>query len=114
MRRERSFLKSQWFSFSTEEWERLDSASGYANEVAILTFRYTPEVFTTLHSPAIGSLNIFGTTNDGEWHGFAKHACMFNSSFIVCVNGRLVDTNALGFDDFTDLIKWNKMVTLSL
>ena len=69
-----------------------------------LTFSHSPEVFATLDSPAIGSRDILSATNDGKRHGISEHTSKVSSRFVIGVNRRLVDTNSLGLNDFTNLI----------
>lgn len=67
------------------------------------TFCDTPKVFASFNDAAVGRLDILGTTNDGEWYRISEDTRMLSAGFILSVNRRLVDTNTLNPDNFTNL-----------
>lgn len=71
--------------------------------VFVLNLGNTPRVLTTLHDPAITGLDVFLGSNDGEGHRSHQTACMLSRSFVVFLNGRLVNLDALGLNNGSDL-----------
>ena len=69
----------------------------------MLTFGYTPEVFTTLDSPTIRSLDVLGATNDREGHGSLQETGVLRSGLVVGINGGLIDTDPLRVNDIANL-----------
>jgi hypothetical protein len=70
--------------------------------VLILDFSNTPGVLATLDDAAIRGLDIFLGADDGERHGVHESAGVLGSGLVIFLNGRLVDLNALGFDNRSD------------
>ena len=68
------------------------------------TFGNSPKVFTALDSTTIGSLDVLSATNDREGNSIRKDTSVLCARLIVVVNGRLIDTDALHLNNFTDLI----------
>ena len=69
----------------------------------IRTLGNTPQVLTTLDHPAVGRGYVLRGTNDGKRHRGDKDAGVLGRSLIIGVDGRLVDTDALRCDHFTNL-----------
>jgi hypothetical protein len=68
-----------------------------------ITFGNTPEVLATLHYATIRGLNVLSRANDRKGHSLRKDARVLSAGLIICLNGRLVDTNVLSGDDFPNL-----------
>jgi len=67
------------------------------------TFSNSPEVLPSLHGPSISSLDVQSRSDDGERHGSSESPGVLRGSLIVVLDGRLVDSDSLGGDDFSDL-----------
>lgn len=69
------------------------------------TLGNSPEVFTSLDNATIGSIDIFGGSNDRERHSVEKHSGIFSSSLVIGINGRLINADALSGNNLTNLDK---------
>lgn len=106
MSKERSFLKSQWSSFSTVVNEpRVSSASYSSNSLSALglTFRDTPEVLAPLDCSAISCGHVFGGADDGKGHGVHEHLGVLSRSLVVGFHRWSVGVNGLDLNSLTDL-----------
>ena len=65
----------------------------------VLNLCNTPRVLTALDGTPIVRLHVLLRTNHGEWHGSNQAAGMLETSFIILLKRRLVNLNALGFND---------------
>ena len=101
MRRERSFLKSQWFSFSTKDTGNQYRTETYEEQRH--TLGNTPEVLAALDDTAIGRLDILLRTDNGKRYGGQEAACVLGRGLIVLLDRWLVDLDALGLNDSSDL-----------
>lgn len=102
IKQDRNFRKSQWFSFSTV---RTMSFKPYFHRTKNTkhTLCNSPKVFPSLDNTTIGCGNIFGGSNDGERHGIEKNSSIFSSGFVISVDGRLVDADALSSNHLANL-----------
>ena len=99
MSNERSFLKSQWFSFSTVPPISTDSRQrGFQNE---RTFSNTPNVLTTLDDATVRGSDVFGGANDREGDGVDEHLSML--SILVVVKRRGVNSDPLSSNNLANL-----------
>lgn len=67
------------------------------------TLGNTPQVFAPLDNPAVRRGHVLRGTNDREWQRRDKYTGVLGRSLIIGVDGRLVDTDALGRNHFTNL-----------
>ena len=72
--------------------------------ILVFHFSHTPCVLAALDDAAVGGLDIFLAANDAEGHGSHQGAGVLGSGFVVFFDGRLVDLDALGFDDIADAV----------
>jgi len=100
MSNERSFLKSQWFSFSTENTIRTQLGRKRRKR---RTFGHTPQIFTSFDNTTIGCLDVLSRADDGEGNCVRKDTRVAGASLVIIIDRGLVDADALCGDDFTDL-----------
>jgi len=75
------------------------------------TFSYAPEVLATLDGPSVASGHVLGGADNRERHGLRETANMLDGSIIIIgVNGRSVNADALGMDNFTNALLEDKQV----
>lgn len=67
------------------------------------TLSDTPEVFTAFDNTTISSFDVLRGTNDGEGHSFNESTGQV-STLVIDFNGRSVDANSLGSNNFADLM----------
>ena len=126
MSRERSFLKSQWFLFSTVhqyrinvcrrvnredgereggEWYKVkgkaEKGGRKEKKDAERTFSNTPDVLASFDDAAVRGTNVLCGTDDREWDGAEQHVSVL-SVLLVVQRGR-IDADALCIDDLPDL-----------
>lgn len=71
--------------------------------ILVLNFGDTPRVLATLDNAAVAGLDVLLGSDDSERHGGHQTAGMLGGGLIVLLNWRLVDLDALGLDDSSDL-----------
>ena len=71
--------------------------------VLILNLGNTPRILTALDDAAISRLDILLGTDDSERYGGQEAACVLGRGLIVLLNRWLVDLDALGLNDSSDL-----------
>ena len=103
MSNDRSFLKSQWASFSTvgRQYEG-QKKIGVGAEGQRQTFSDTPDVFTSFNDAAIRGLHVFSGTNDRERNSINQDAGMV-CILVVRLQRGCVDPDSLRGDDFANL-----------
>jgi hypothetical protein len=69
----------------------------------VLNLSDTPGVLATLDCPLIRCGDIPLGADDGEWHGGDKAASVLQTGFVVLLERRCVDLDALSFDDIANL-----------
>ena len=69
------------------------------------TFSHSPEVLATLDGAAIGGVDVLGGPDDGEGHRGREEAGVFGVLLIIGLDGRGVDSDALGGNNVSDLGK---------
>ena len=78
------------------------------------TFSNSPEVFSTFDSSSIVGSNVLRASDDREWHSGREESSMLSRGLVVGVNGRLVDSDRLRFDDFTELWRMSQRMLLDV
>ena len=68
-----------------------------------LTFGNSPKVFTTLDGAAVLGRHVLSRTDDREGHSSLEDTGVLSGRIVVRLNLGLVDTDALGGDDFANL-----------
>jgi hypothetical protein len=68
-----------------------------------ITFGNTPQVLATLHDATIRGLDVLSGANDRKGHSLREDARVLSAGLIICLNGRLVNTDVLRGDDFPNL-----------
>lgn len=71
--------------------------------VLVLDLGNTPRVLTSLDDATVSRLNVLLGTNNRERDGSQEATCVLSSSLIVLLDRWLVDLDALGLDDSSDL-----------
>lgn len=72
--------------------------------VFILDFSDAPGVLTALDNTAVGGLDVFLGTDDGERHGSHKGASVLSSGFVILFDRGLVDFDTLSFNHAADAV----------
>ena len=72
--------------------------------ILVLNFGNTPGVLTTLDDTTIRGLDILLAADDREWHCRHESTGVLDSSFVVLFERRLVDFDALRFNDGADAV----------
>ena len=88
------------------EHVRSDEDGAELLEVAVLLvlhLGHTPGILTTFDGAAVAGLDISFGANDAEGHGGDEGTSMLQAGFVIFLKRWLVDLDALGFDDSTDL-----------
>lgn len=72
--------------------------------IFVLDFGNAPRILSALGDAAFRSLDILLTANHGKRHGSHESARMLYGRLIIVFNGRLIDLDALGFNDISNTI----------
>lgn len=73
--------------------------------VLVLDLGNTPRVLSSLDDTAIAGLDVLLGSDDSERHGGHQAAGMLSGGLVVLLNRWLVDLDALGLNDSSDLIE---------
>jgi hypothetical protein len=71
--------------------------------VFILNLGDTPRVLTALDNTTIAGLDVLFGADDGKWHGGHETSSVLGGSFVIFLDGGLVDLDVLGLNDGDDL-----------
>jgi len=71
--------------------------------VLVLDLGNTPRVLSALNDAAVAGLDVLLGTDNGERHGGHEASGVLGSSIVILLDGGLVNLDALGLDNGTDL-----------
>lgn len=80
--------------------------------VLVLDLGHAPRVLPALHDAPVAGLNVALRSYHGEGHGGHEAAGVLRGRFVILLDGWLVDLDALGLDDGSDLEDMSALVIL--
>lgn len=82
--------------------------------ILVLDFGNTPGILTTLDNTVVTGLDVLLGSDHGERHGSHQAAGMGGGVFVVLLDGRGVNLDALGFNDGLHLRRKNALLVLAI